>query len=62
MRLFEVLKLELSNQTAQNETEERLRRIMEEAEDMKTQVEDKLRQIQGSSLISICCICSVGYV
>ncbi|KAG7233023.1 hypothetical protein INR49_007538 [Caranx melampygus] len=46
MKLFEILKQEKSSQTAQGETEERLRSIMEEAEDIKRRVEDKLWQIQ----------------
>ncbi|XP_071318517.1 laminin subunit beta-4 isoform X2 [Trachinotus anak] len=47
MKLYEILKQESSNQTVQGEAEEQLKNIMEEAEDMKRQVEDKLRQIQG---------------
>ncbi|XP_039988567.1 laminin subunit beta-4 [Xiphias gladius] len=47
VKLFEVLKQKNSNQTVQGEVGDRLKNIMEEAENMKRLVEDKLRQIQG---------------
>lgn len=49
VKLFEVLKQKNSNQTVQGEVGDRLKNIMEEAENMKRLVEDKLRQIQGST-------------
>lgn len=48
MRQFELLKQKNSTQTDQGEAGKRLKTIMEEAEKMKSQMEDKLRQIQGS--------------
>uniref|UniRef100_A0A4W6C4H5 Laminin subunit beta-1 n=1 Tax=Lates calcarifer TaxID=8187 RepID=A0A4W6C4H5_LATCA len=56
MKLFEVLKEKNLNQTVQGEAGERLKKIMEEAENMKREVEDKLTQIQGGTLLqySVC--------
>ncbi|XP_037624636.1 laminin subunit beta-4 [Sebastes umbrosus] len=46
MRQFELLKHKNLTQTDQGEAGKRLKTIMEEAEKMKSQMEDKLRQIQ----------------
>ncbi|XP_072241454.1 laminin subunit beta-4 [Leuresthes tenuis] len=50
MQLFQALKQKHLNQSGQDEAAERLKSILKEAEDMKTQVEDKLRQIQDVEL------------
>ncbi|XP_047189486.1 laminin subunit beta-4 isoform X2 [Scophthalmus maximus] len=47
IKLFEGLNQRNSNQLVQSEAGERLKKIVEEAENMKRQVDDKLRQIQG---------------
>ncbi|XP_035013706.2 laminin subunit beta-4 isoform X1 [Hippoglossus stenolepis] len=47
MTFFEVLKQRTSNQSAQGEAGERLKKIIEEVENLKRQMEDKLRNIQG---------------
>jgi len=47
MQLFQALKQKHLNQSGQDEAADRLKSILKEAEDMKTQVEDKLGQIQG---------------
>jgi len=47
MKLFELLKKKRSNQSAEDEAGERVRKMMEEAEKIKEQVEDKLLQLQG---------------
>lgn len=49
IKLFEGLNQRNSNQLVQSEAGERLKKIVEEAENMKRQVDDKLRQIQGST-------------
>lgn len=61
MKLFEVLKEKNLNQTVQGEAGERLKKIMEEAENMKREVEDKLTQIQGGTLLqySVCSLFTV---
>ncbi|KAM6926955.1 laminin subunit beta-4 [Lycodopsis pacificus] len=46
MKLFELLNQKKSNQTVEDEAGERLRKMMEEAEKIKEQVEDKLLQLQ----------------
>lgn len=51
---FELLKQKNGNQAVQSEAEERLKNIVEEAKKMKSQVEDKFRQIQGSINTFIC--------
>lgn len=47
-KLFELLKQKSKNQTAQGEAAKQIQKLKEQAEAMKKQVEDKLRQIQGS--------------
>lgn len=49
MKQFELLKQRNTNHTVQGDAAERLKNIMEEAEKMKTQIDDKLRQIQGNT-------------
>lgn len=56
MKLFELLKDKNLNRTVQGDAEERLKNIMEEAETMKKQMEDKLTQIQGSISALTCII------
>lgn len=53
IKQFELLKQKNGNQTVQGEAEERLRNIVEQAKKMKSQVEDKFRQVQGSTFICI---------
>ncbi|XP_044050213.1 laminin subunit beta-4 [Siniperca chuatsi] len=50
MKLFELLKEKNLNRAVQGEAGERLKNITEEAEKMKRQVKDKLRQIQDLEL------------
>lgn len=50
-KLFEFLKQKKENQTVEDEAEERLKNIVDEAETLKRQVEDKLRLIQGTIII-----------
>uniref|UniRef100_A0A3P8X1D7 Laminin subunit beta 4 n=1 Tax=Cynoglossus semilaevis TaxID=244447 RepID=A0A3P8X1D7_CYNSE len=50
--LFEVLKLKNSTGVVPGEAEERVRKIKEEAENMRKLVEDKLVQIQGKTFLS----------
>lgn len=50
-KLFEILKQKNKNQTVQDEAGKRLKSIVDEAEMLKRQVEDKLRRIQGSIFI-----------
>lgn len=45
---FELLQQKSSNQTGQDDAAERVKKIKDEAEKMKKEVEDKLQQIQGS--------------
>lgn len=52
MKLFEVLKLKNSTGVVPGEAEERVRKIKEEAENMRKLVEDKLVQIQGKTFLS----------
>ncbi|TNN41537.1 Laminin subunit beta-4 [Liparis tanakae] len=47
MKLLELLKKKRSNQSAEDEAGERVRKMMEEAEKIKEQVEDKLLQLKG---------------
>ncbi|XP_040894125.1 laminin subunit beta-4 [Toxotes jaculatrix] len=47
MERFKVLKQRNANQTDQGEAGERLKNITKEAENLRRQVEDRLRQIQG---------------
>lgn len=49
MKQFDVLKQKKWNQRFQGEAAERLKNIMDEVENMKKQVDDKLSQILGSS-------------
>lgn len=60
MKQFEVLKQKKWNQTFQGEAVERLKKIVDEVENMKRQVDDKLRQILGSTVTFICSICSAN--
>lgn len=53
---FELLKQKNVNQTIQGEAGERMKNIVEQAEKIKRQVEDKLRQIQGSINTIICVV------
>ncbi len=61
-KLFNVLKQKNVDQAAQGEAKERLKTIMEQAERMKRQVEDKLKQIQGSITTFTCLIFVQLYV
>lgn len=54
IKQFELLKQKNVNQTVQGEAEERLKNIVEQAKKMKSQVEDKFRQIQGSINTFVC--------
>lgn len=53
MKQFEVLKQKNINHEDQGEAGERLTNIVEEVEKMKREMDDKLRQIQGSMNTSI---------
>ena len=54
MMLFDVLKQKHLNQTVQDEPADRLRNILKEAKDIKRQVENKLRLLQGCTITFIC--------
>lgn len=47
-KLFELLKQKKANQTSQSEAEKQLKDIVAEVEKLKKQMQDKLREIQGS--------------
>lgn len=53
---FGLLKQKNVNQAIQGEAGERLQNIVEQAEKIKRQVEDKLTQIQGSINTIICVV------
>lgn len=59
MKQFDVLKQKKWNQAFQGEAAARLKNIMDEVKNMKRQVDDKLRQILGSTVTLISSIYSV---
>lgn len=60
MKQFDVLKQKQSKRTAQDAAAEKFQKILEEAERMKTRVEDKLRLIEGSISTSLVLLVVLG--